>query len=182
MPGGGPANAAGLSGVRTLPRDQPAGDFRPSRVVDDRQPPAADDVEEPSPRLRIPRLAGGSEDAQRRQVVARAPAPRRAASATGSASARRRGCSRGGARRSPTADRARGSRARRRRARTCRRAASCRTTSHGPIIQPMSLTQYIVSPGCTSKRGPCPARVLIGKPQCVVHRAFRTARSCPTCR
>ena len=50
--------------------DQPAGDFGAARVVDDRQPAAADDIEEPAPRLGVPRLAGRAEDAQRRQVVA----------------------------------------------------------------------------------------------------------------
>ena len=40
-------------------------------------------------------------------------------------------------------------------------------SSHGPIIQPMSLTQYMVSPGCTSKPCAMSCAALIGKPQCV---------------
>ena len=40
-------------------------------------------------------------------------------------------------------------------------------SSHGPIIQPMSLTQYMVSPGCTSKAWAMSCADLMGKPQCV---------------
>ena len=42
----------------------------------------------------------------------------------------------------------------------------------GPIIQPMSLTQYIVSPGCTSKQWTMSCAVLIGNPQCVCTAPF----------
>ena len=92
MPGGRPGKRTGLSGVSTLPHDEPAGDLGAARVVDDRQAAAADDVEEPAPRLGIPRLAGGAEDAQRREIVRADRVARRGASASGSAWARRRGC------------------------------------------------------------------------------------------
>ena len=49
--------------------DDPAADLGAARVVDDRQPTAADDVEAPPPRVRVPRLAGRAEDPQRREVV-----------------------------------------------------------------------------------------------------------------
>ena len=45
-------------------------------------------------------------------------------------------------------------------------------TSQGPIIQPMSLTQYIVSPSWTSKQCAMSCAALIGKPQCVCTAPF----------
>ena len=55
--------------------DDPAGDLGPARVVDDRQAPAADDVEAPAPRIGVPRLAGRADDPERRRDRGRGRAP-----------------------------------------------------------------------------------------------------------
>ena len=49
--------------------DDPAGDLGPAAVVDDRQASFAHGLEEPRPRVRIPRLPGRAEDAERAPVV-----------------------------------------------------------------------------------------------------------------
>ena len=64
VPRHGPLNDAGLIGAEQVAADDPAADLRPARVVDDRQPAAADLAEVPPPALGIPRLAGRAEDAQ----------------------------------------------------------------------------------------------------------------------
>ena len=77
IPRHGPLNEVGLIGLRTLQPTMPADDLRPARVVDDRQPPAADLAEAPPPGLGIPRLAGRAEHPQRATVVRADRAPRR---------------------------------------------------------------------------------------------------------
>ena len=69
MPGIGPVNAQGLIGAIGEASEDSAGDLGAAGVVDDRDPRLARVLEEPAVRLRIPRLTGGSENAERRQVV-----------------------------------------------------------------------------------------------------------------
>src|SRR5919199_3695746 len=49
--------------------DDPAGDLGPAGVVDDWAAAAPDLLEEPAPRLRVPRLAGRAEHPQRGEIV-----------------------------------------------------------------------------------------------------------------
>ncbi len=49
--------------------DDAAADLRAAGVVDDRPPPLTHDVEQPQPRVGVPRLAGAAEDADARQVM-----------------------------------------------------------------------------------------------------------------
>src|SRR6185295_5767035 len=71
--GRGPDARAGetgrLDGAHDVPAHDPARHLRPARVVDDRAAALADLVEVPPPRFRVPGLARGAEDPQRRAVV-----------------------------------------------------------------------------------------------------------------
>ena len=82
----------GLERRQDVAGDEPAGDLGAARVVDDRQPPAADDVEEPAPRLRDSTARRSSRECAATRGRARERDLRRAASARARASARRRGC------------------------------------------------------------------------------------------
>src|SRR5437773_2006652 len=57
-------------GRQQVAGDDPAGHLGPAAVVDDWTAAPADLAEEPPPRVRVPRLAGRAEHAQRRHVVA----------------------------------------------------------------------------------------------------------------
>ena len=76
----------------------------------------------------------------------------------------------------------RDSRARRRRGRTVPPSSVIPNTSHGPIIQPMSLTQYIVSPALDVEAVHHVLRGLDREAAMRVHGALRAGPSCPTCR
>ena len=111
IPSEGSPDGALLDRDRRRRGEEARADLRPARDVDDRPAALADDGREPAIRLRIPRLAARGEDPQSGEVVRCGPAPRRAASGRGRASARRRGPRRGGARTGPRAGRAARSRA-----------------------------------------------------------------------
>ena len=116
--------------------DDAAADLGPAAVVDDRAAPLADLAEVPPPRLRVPRLAGRAEHAQRRPVVRadgrlavghERPDDRRRQAQVGDPMA---GHDR------PQPVRPREVRARPRRARAGRRAAATRRSPTGPSSSP----------------------------------------------
>src|SRR5439155_17951439 len=68
-PGARPAERAGLDRRPGGAADDAARDLRPTGVVDDRAARITDISEVPPPRVRVPRLAGRSEDEDRRPVL-----------------------------------------------------------------------------------------------------------------
>ena len=69
MPGIGPGERARLDRRDGEAAEDAAGDLRPTRVVDDRDARLAGVLEQPAVGLGIPRLAGGAQDAERREIV-----------------------------------------------------------------------------------------------------------------
>src|SRR5207249_12161837 len=67
--GDGAREGAGFDRSDGKAAQDSAGDFRSTGVVADRDPRLTGVLEEPAVRLRVPRLAGGAQHAQRREVV-----------------------------------------------------------------------------------------------------------------
>ena len=111
-------------------------------------------LEQPQPRVGVPRLAGRGEEAQRGEIVPAAPAPRRAASAlrTRVGETPRRGDA-VALDQLPTAGRGRDNRARRRRTAWSRPAAASRTPARAPSSSPCRSSSRACRPAAGRAQG-----------------------------
>ena len=150
MPSAGPPSEQALIGAVGVGERKHAPTSVPPEQLMIGQRAAAYVLEQPAVRLRVPRLPGRDEHAQRREVVPLDELVPWGSARASSVGERPSIVTRSLLDQAARAGRARASRARPPRRRSCSRAPSARPPSHGPMIQPMSVTKWITSSGRAS--------------------------------